>query len=156
MTSALETTEELTARVVTEFFDAYRRHDVVGMADLCSDNADFSYPPFEISGKQRVIHGDGKVHTIGRVIWTGLIHSFPDLTNDVTTLSANSNGDAIAEVLISGTQAATWGVIANKRQAYEVPHLFVFHVGRDGLIDDITGYWDNASLYRQLGHAEID
>lgn len=156
MTTVTDTTQHLATRVATEFFDAYRRHDVIAMADLCSDNAGFSYPPFEVAGKQRVIHGEGKVHTIGRVIWTGLIHAFPDLANHVTTLSASADGDVVAEVLLSGTQAATWGVIANKGQSYEVPHLFVLHVGQDGLIDDITGYWDNATLYRQLGHAEVD
>ena len=156
MTTVTDTRQDLAARVATEFFAAYRRHDVVAMADLCSDNAGFDYPAFEVAGKQRVIHGDGKVHTIGRVIWTGLIHAFPDLANDVTMLSATADGDVVAEVLLSGTQAATWGAIANRGQSFRVPHLFVLHVGPDGLIDDITGYWDNATLYRQLGHAEVD
>ena len=54
------------------------------MTDLCSDNADFSYVPFEVWGKQRVLRGDGKVKTVGKTIWTGLIASFPDLTNTST------------------------------------------------------------------------
>ena len=35
-------TAESAAGVVTEFFDRYRAHDVEGMTDLCSINADFS------------------------------------------------------------------------------------------------------------------
>jgi len=54
--------------VVTAFFDAYRAHDVERMVELCADNADFHYVPFEVWGKQRVIRGDGKVRTIGKVI----------------------------------------------------------------------------------------
>ena len=54
-------TAESAAGVVTEFFDRYRAHDVDGMTDLCSINADFSYVPVEIWGKQRVLRGDGKV-----------------------------------------------------------------------------------------------
>ncbi len=57
------------AAVVREFFDRYRAHEVHGMAELCSVNADFSYPPFEMWGKQRVVRGDGKVGTVGKAIW---------------------------------------------------------------------------------------
>jgi hypothetical protein len=33
--------------VVTAFFDAYREHNVERMVELCTDNADFHYVPFE-------------------------------------------------------------------------------------------------------------
>ncbi|HEX9497938.1 MAG TPA: hypothetical protein VF926_06035, partial [Mycobacterium sp.] len=52
------------AGVVIEFFDRYRAHDVHGMGELCAINADFSYPPFEVWGKQRVLRADGKVGTV--------------------------------------------------------------------------------------------
>jgi ketosteroid isomerase-like protein len=156
MSTTLDSTTHTAERVATAFFDAYRARDVVGMADLCTDNADFNYVPFEMWGKQRVIRGKGKVHTIGRPIWTGLVQAFPNLTNEVTSLSANADGDVVAEVLVSGTQATTWGVLANRGQAFQMPNLFVLHVGTDGLIDAVTTYWDNAALYRQLGHAEVD
>jgi len=144
------------AEIVTEFFAAYREHDVPAMADLCADNADFRYLPVEIWGKQRVVRGDGKVHGIGRVIWSGLITAFPDLSNEITSLSSAADGTVVAEVVLSGTQADPWGVIASRGQQYALPHLFVLHVNTDGLIDSVTAYWDNASFYRQLGHAEVD
>jgi len=150
------TLDKAPADTVTEFFAAYRRHDVAAMADLCSDNADFRYLPVEIWGKQRVVRGDGKVHGIGRAIWAGLITAFPDLTNEITSVSTAPDGTVVAEVVLSGTQAGPWGVISSKGQRYSLPHLFVLHVNADGLIDSITAYWDNASLYRQLGHAEVD
>jgi steroid delta-isomerase-like uncharacterized protein len=144
------------AQTVAEFFAAYREHDVSAMADLCADNAGFRYLPVEIWGKQRVVRGDGKVHGIGRVIWSGLITAFPDLSNEVTSLSTAQDGTVVAEVTLSGTQAGPWGVTASKGQHYTLPHLFVLHVNADGLIDSVTAYWDNASFYRQLGHAEVD
>ena len=156
MSALAESTQERTIRVATAFFDAYRRRDVAAMAALCDDDADFRYPGFEVWGKQRVVHGDGKVHTIGRVIWTGLVGAFPDLTNEVTSLRANDQGIAVAQVLVGGTQAASWGPVANPGKRYEVPHLFVLHVSPDALIDSIAAYWDNALMYRQLGHAEVD
>lgn len=151
-----QTMAKAPAETVTEFFAAYRDHDVHAMADLCADNADFRYLPVEIWGKQRVVRGDGKVHGIGRAIWSGLITAFPDLTNEVTSLSTAADGTVVAEVTLSGTQAGAWGVIAGRGQRYALPHLFVLHVGADGLIDSITAYWDNASFCRQLGHAEVD
>ena len=153
-------TQELTTRTPAEvaaaFFTAYRGRDVHAMADLCADNAGFHYLPVEIWGKQRVIRGDGKVHGIGRVMWSGLITAFPDLSNEITSLGTAPDGTVVAEVTLSGTQAAPWGVIASRGQQFTLPHLFVLHVNGDGLIDDITAYWDNASFYRQLGHAEVD
>ena len=116
--STLPRTAESAAGVVTEFFDRYRAHDVEGMTDLCAMNAAFSYPPVELWGKQRVLRGDGKVRTIGKPLWTGLI--------------------------------------APAGRHYREPHLFIFHVGPDLLIDSITAYWNDAGISQQLGHTEVD
>jgi len=144
------------ATVVREFFDRYRRHDVDGMTDLCSLNAEFSYVPFELWGKQRVLRGDGKVHTVGKTIWHGLIASFPDLTNTVHTLVANDDGDVVAEVDIGGTQQLPWAFVTPTWRRYDEPHLFIFRVSADSTIERITAYWDNAGINRQLGHNEVD
>ena len=144
------------SEVVTEFFDRYRAHDVEGMTDLCGINADFSYVPFEVWGKQRVLRGDGKVGTVGTPIWAGLINSFPAFSNTVHTMAANDEGDVVVEADLEGTQRLPWGLTAPAGRHYSEPHLFVFHVGGDLLIDSITAYWDNAGISRQLGHNEVD
>jgi ketosteroid isomerase-like protein len=149
-------TPETAAAVVTEFFDRYRHHDVEAMTDLCSLNADFFYVPFEIWGKQRVLRGDGKVRTVGKTLWRGLINAFPDLTNEVRSVSANDDGDVVVQVDIGGTQQLAWGFAAPTGRPYSEPHLFIFRVGEDGLIDSVTAYWDNAGISRQLGHNEVD
>ena len=149
-------TAESAAGVVTEFFDRYREHDVEGMTDLCSINADFSYVPVELWGKQRVVRGDGKVGTVGKPIWAGFINSFPDFSNTVHTMAANDEGDVVVEADLEGTQRLPWGLTAPAGRHYSEPHLFVFHVGGDLLIDSITAYWDNAGISRQLGHNEVD
>ena len=38
------------AAAVTAFFDAYRRHDVEAMVELCTENTDFEYVPFNQEG----------------------------------------------------------------------------------------------------------
>jgi ketosteroid isomerase-like protein len=149
-------TAEAAAGVVTEFFDRYRAHDIEGMTDLCAMNADFSYVPFELWGKQRVLRGDGKVRTIGKTLWTGLITSFPNLSNTVRTVTANDDGDVVAEVDIAGTQQLAWGYITPAGQHFCEPHLFIFHVGEDLLIDAVTAYWNDAGISQQLGHTEVD
>lgn len=157
--TALDTrsrTAESAGEVVTEFFTRYRAHDVEGMTDLCAINADFSYVPFEVWGKQRVLRGDGKVATIGKTLWTGLIASFPNLSNTVHSVTANDDGDVVAEVDIEGTQQLPWGLITPAGKHYSEPHLFVFGVGEDLLIDSITAYWNDAGISQQLGHNEVD
>jgi len=144
------------ASVVKSFFDAYREHDVERMADLCDDMAGYRSVPFELWRKQRVIRGDGKVSTIGKPLWTGLIEAFPDLTNEVTKIISGNDGRVAAEVLISGTQAKDWGSIKSRRRSFRSPHLFVFEVNDDEKIADITSYSDNASVRIQLGCVEID
>jgi len=144
------------AAVVTEFFDRYRAHDVHGMGDLCTINADFSYPPFEVWGKQRVLRADGKVGTVGKAIWAGLIQAFPNLTNVVHSVEANDEGDVVVQVDIGGTQQLPWGLVRPAGQSYSEPHLFIFKVNQDGLISSITAYWNNAGISQQLGHLEVD
>lgn len=144
------------AGVVEDFFDAYRNHDTLGMVELCTDTADFSYVPVEIWGKQRVIRGDGKVATLGRPMWEGLINSFPDLSNEVHSITASEDGQVAAVVSVGGTQEKPWGPIAPTGCKYWEPHVFIFDVNGDDKIESITAYWDNAGIYRQLGHMEVD
>jgi steroid delta-isomerase-like uncharacterized protein len=141
--------------VVTAFFDAYRDQDVEGMVELCTDNADFHYVPFELWGRQRVIRGDGKVRTIGNVIWTTLIDSFPDLTNTIMSITSDDQGNVAAEVMISGTQAKPFGMIGCQYLHYDLPHVFLFRVGTEGRIEEVTAYWDTADWQRQLGWLEV-
>ena len=142
--------------VVSAFFDAYRERDLTAMSDLCARTAEFRYLPVEVWGKQRVIRGDGKVHTVGKAMWAGLMTAFPDLSNEVISLSSSPDGTVLAEVVLSGTQASAWAQFSNRGQSFSLPHLFVMHVNDGGLIDSITAYWDNASFSRQLGYLEVD
>ena len=144
------------ASVVKSFFEAYREHDVERMVDLCDDMAVFRSVPFELWRKQRVIRGDGKVGTIGKILWTGLIEAFPDLSNEVTKITSGNDGYVAAEVVIGGTQAKDWGSIRSRGRNFRSPHLFLFHINEHEKIDNITSYSDNASVRVQLGCVEID
>ena len=148
--------EKIAEAAVTTFLVAYREHDVERMVDLCTEGATFRYVPFEVWGRQRVLHGEGTVRTVGKLIWTALIDAFPDLTNAVTSLRADACGNVAAEVSISGTQARAFGGIACTGQRYRLPHVFLFRVTGSGLIDDVVAYWDNVAWKMQLGCGEVD
>jgi len=83
-----------------------------------------------------------------------LTHS--DLANVVTSLRADGEGNVAAEVGIGGTQAKDFGNVASSGGHYQLPHLFLFSVTGDGLIDDIVAYWDDAGWKKQLGCVEVD
>lgn len=148
--------EKIAVAAVSAFFDAYRVHDVERMVELCTEGAGFRYVPFEVWGRQRVLHGEGMVRTVGKLIWTALINAFPDLTNTVTGLRADPEGNVAAEAVIGGTQVRAFGIMACAGGRYELPHLFLFRVSGDGLIEDIVAYWDNVAWKAQLGCLEVD
>ncbi|MCA1219949.1 nuclear transport factor 2 family protein [Streptomyces sp. 8L] len=147
---------KVAAESAARLFEAYRRHDIDAMTDLCTDTARFSYVPYEVWGKQRVLRGDGKVKTVGKTIWAGLVNSFPDLHNVVHTIDAGEDGDAVVSCDIGGRQQLAWGAAEARGGSFSEPHLFVLHVDEDGLIDSVRAYWDGAGINRQLGHLEVD
>jgi len=152
---SITSTETAGVQTVTAFIDAINRGDVVAMVELCSLNADFHYIPFEMWGKQRVVRADGKVRTIGRPLWQGRADAFPDLVYTVDRIT--DGGDHLAvEATVRGTQAATWGVMAARGGSYAGHHVLLISVDSDGLITNVREYWDNSSMFQQLGHLEVD
>jgi ketosteroid isomerase-like protein len=153
---ARSSTVESASAVVAEFFDRYRQHDIEGMASLCSTNADFHYVPIEFWGGHRVQRAQGKVQSIGKAIWHGMIASFPDLSVTIQTMTANEQGDVVVQAVVAGTQQRAWGIVASAGRHFVEPHLFILHVNRDQLVDSIRAYWNDASIAQQLGHGEVD
>jgi hypothetical protein len=138
------------------FFNAYRAHDIDQMVDLCDDMAAYRSVSFEVRRRQRVIRGDGKVRTIGKIVWAGLIDAFPDQTNEVINIISDNKGNVAAEVMIGGKQAKPWGDIESRGRSFWTPHLFIFHLNHCGKIDSIRSYSDNAAARVLLGSSEID
>lgn len=143
-------------QTVHQFFDAYRVHDVNGMAALCDFNADIDYVPFEIARRQRVVRGTGKIHGIGKTMWSALIDAFPDLSNKIEWIDSDRVGNVAVEVFIGGTQIKPFGTIPSKGLRYWVSHLFMFEVNPKGMITSISAVWDGATMNKQLGYAEVD
>ncbi|MEM8795820.1 MAG: nuclear transport factor 2 family protein [Pseudomonadota bacterium] len=136
------------ASVAAELFDLYRDQDVPGMIQLFKPQGTVEYVPFGLSGP---------VEEIGPGSWGVLIDSFPDLSNTVRSITGDETGrKAYVDVDISGTQAKEAFGVPSKGNAYTLRHLFLIETDEDGLVTNMTAFWDNVDWYRQLGKAEID
>jgi steroid delta-isomerase-like uncharacterized protein len=147
---------ETATKTVEDFFAAHKKRNVIAMADLCSPRASFDYIPFVQHDKSRRVTGTGYVNGVGRTIWGLGFRAFPDLTNKVNDVFADDEGNVVAEVTISGTQAAPYLTVAPSGKKFSERHLFRFHVDATGKIDDVTSFWDAGGINDQLGHAELD
>jgi steroid delta-isomerase-like uncharacterized protein len=129
-------------QVARTFFDAYDKHDVDAMLSLCSDEAQVRYVPM---GAQ----GTGPAAEVGKTIWSGLLDAFPDL-HVRPGLTFGDDRYVAAEVMIGGTQEKDFLDIPSQGRSYDLPHAFILEVD-DGMIAQVTAYWDNSDFYRQLG-----
>lgn len=152
----IEMVESPIASVVSRFFDAFQRHDVDEMVELCDWNADFNYPPLEFIGVQRQLKAIGKVRGVGKIVWSGMFHSFPNLSVTIEQISTNPEGFAAVEATLSGTQNAPWGMCDALGRSFSEDHLFLMQVGPDNRLTSLSAYWNDGSVCRQLGHYEVD
>ncbi|HEX3612126.1 MAG TPA: ester cyclase [Sporichthyaceae bacterium] len=143
-------------KTVEDFFAAHKKRSTIAMADLCTPRAKFDYVPFVQHDRTRRVSGTGYVNGVGRTVWGLGFRAFPDLTNKVNDIYADDDGNVVAEVTISGTQAAPYLTVAATGKKFSERHLFRFHVDAGGKIDDVTSFWDAGGINTQLGHDELD
>ena len=129
--------------IARSFFTAYSQHNVNRMIQAFSEDAEMRYPPL---GPQ----GEGRARELGKQIWSGLIDAFPDLHVTVKSMFGDERNVA-AEVLVGGTQSKDFHDIPNQGRHYEVPIAFFLRIDDKGRITEIAAYWDNISVYSQLG-----
>jgi ketosteroid isomerase-like protein len=143
----LEKTTMNHAQIVQAFFDAYTAHDVQAMLALCSPTATFRYVPF---GER----GIGSVYETAARLWQLYMDVFLDFSTKVMSMMEGKDGTIVCETLNSGTQARDVGNIKNKGRKMSAPHLYLFTFESKDSIEKITAFWDNDSIYAQLGHTE--
>lgn len=134
-------------KAIQQFFNAYTDHNVRAMLALCAESATFRYVPMGDAG-------EGLVREKAAPLWQSYMDAFPDFRTDVVAMMETTGGEVVCETLNGGTQANDVANIANKGGRLEVPHLFVFGFDENGLISKISAFWDNDTIYKQLGHTE--
>jgi hypothetical protein len=133
---------------VEAFFSAYRNHDIDGMLRNCNLNGQTNLVPLGDRGQ-------GTIKEVGGKLWSELINAFPDLSNEVTSIFADLDGHVSAEAIVGGTQQKDFDVVKNQGLHFQIEQSFIFQVGADGLIQKIDCYWDNATIYGQLGRTNL-
>lgn len=136
--------DNLAQHPAIRFLFAYQEQDIDGMLALC-------HPDGTVHFRSLGEHGRGRLHELGRDIWTSLVECFPDITNTVDAATRESDGRIRAQVLISGTQAKDFAGIASQGLRFSSDHVFIFRLDDTDRIADLQVEWDHADLARQLG-----
>ncbi len=129
------------------FFNAYTKHDTKEMLSYFTADATFEYVPYGDQGK-------GKIQESAAGVWNTFIDAFPDFKVDVKSVTETKDGMVVAETVQGGTQKKDVMGIANKGRAQYTPHVFFFTFDAAGKIKTLKAYWDNNTIYYQLGHTE--
>lgn len=145
----MKTITENREKIAKEFFNAYKNQDIKKAVSLASEEGTFRYIPLGENGIGKI---KGEKGTTWANIANALIASFPDLTNDVKSISIDNQGNAIVQVFIGGTQEKEILGIPSKGKYYNVEHLFILNINDEGLIEEITCYWDNWDWFQQIGY----
>ena len=135
-------------QVAQAFFEAYKNHDLNTAVSLATTEATFRYVPLGENGIGKINADEG---TTWKGIANALITAFPDLTNDVKSITVDNEGNAIVRVFIGGTQENDILGIPSKGKYYNTEHLFILNIDDTLKITDIICFWDNWDWFQQIG-----
>ncbi|GAA4274258.1 ester cyclase [Aquimarina gracilis] len=134
--------------VAASFFEAYKKHDLDTAVSYTTADATFRYVPLGENGV-------GKINAEKGTSWKGianaLITAFPDLSNDVKSITVDNEGNAVVRVFIGGTQENEILGIPSQGKYYNTEHLFILKINDNNKIEDITCFWDNWDWFQQIG-----
>lgn len=133
--------------VARSFFERIGAGDVKGAMELVAPDAGVRLVPLRRTGTMAVE---------GREYLEALVEAFPDLYLKIRSLFVGTDGTAVVEVTVEGTQAADFLGIVNQEKHMDLDQAWLLHVGDDGLIDRVAAYWCQAQLYRRLAVKRLD
>ena len=145
METAVKQEHQLSLKnVCVEFMFAYQQRNVTKMLSFCAPDGDIEFKPM----------GDadiGKIHELGKGLWTALIDCFPDIDNTLDAAVAEDANTVRCQVVIRGTQQKDFADVPNKGLRFDSDHIFIFHISPENKIDHIEVSWDHSDFKRQLG-----
>ncbi|MFT3749273.1 MAG: nuclear transport factor 2 family protein [Agriterribacter sp.] len=145
MTSAIKEQDTLSLKnACVNFIFAYQQKNVDKMLNFCDPDGTIYFKPLGDAGV-------GKIHELGKGIWTALIDCFPDIDNTLDAAVAEGEDSVCCRVVIRGTQEKDFGGIPNKGGHFDSDHIFIFRLNPDNKITDIQISWDHDDLKKQLG-----
>jgi ketosteroid isomerase-like protein len=135
------------AHVAETFFDRIGRRDIDGAFELVAPDA---------TARLQGVGVTGTMKHEGRAYFDGLARAFPDLYLRRRSLWVSTEGVAVVEITIEGTQADDFFDIVNIEKHMDLDQAWLLTIGDDLLIHDATGYWCELQLYRRLGVKRLD
>jgi steroid delta-isomerase-like uncharacterized protein len=129
-----------------EFWRAIGDRAVDAAFARVADDAEVTIPPAGILGTAA---------DDGREFFAATMAAFPDLLLTVKKSFTCSDGVAVTELRLEGTQAADYLGASNQEKRLDIDQAWLLRV-EDGVIRSITGYWDQNQLYRRLGVKRLD
>jgi hypothetical protein len=128
--------------ICVDFMSAYQDQDINRMLSLCEQDSTICFIPLGESGK-------GKIHILGKGLWSSLIDCFPDLTNTIHSISSEQ-GKIQCTVSIKGTQEKDFAGITTRGRSFDSEHIFVFELTNKSEIKHLEIQWDHQDFINQL------
>ncbi len=128
--------------ICVDFMKAYQDQDVAQMIALCDPQSTVWFKPLGNDGK-------GKIHELGKGLWSALIDSFPDIDNTVHSISVE-NENILCAVSIRGTQVKDFAGIVSKGCSFDSEHIFIFQLDDHQSIQYLEISWDHQDFVAQL------
>lgn len=133
--------------VARKFFDHMEAGEVEDIIGMTAPSAVVSLVPLSVSGCMA---------EAGTSYLRELARAFPDLLLRVRQLFVTTDNTAVAEITISGTQAADFLGVDNQEKPFDLDQAWLLAVTLEGLIGAVTAYWDQNQVYRRLGVQRLD
>lgn len=139
-----QTVLQVNKHICVEFMKAYQEQKVDKMISFCDPESTISFKPLGGNGK-------GKIHDLGKGLWSTLVECFPDIDNTVHSLVAE-DGKIKCTVSIRGTQSQDFAGIISKGGSFDSEHIFVFELDAGNKIKHLDIDWDHADFVKQLSN----
>lgn len=128
------------AMVVSHYIEAWNQADPQAVFDLFAHGGTYTDPsvPEGVSGPAL------------QALVSGFMSAFTDLTFELLEVIDSGEGLLAAQWLMLGIHTGPLGPHAATGRSVSLPGVDVFRV-YEGKLQSVEGYYDTASLYRQLG-----
>ncbi len=128
-----------------DFWDAIRAGDMDGAMELVSDDATIDLLPANVNGGKEEARG----------FFAATVTAFPDLLLTIKNHFIGTDGTAVTEMKMEGTQAADYLGVVNQEKHIDLDQVWMLGMS-DGRITSIRGFWDQNILYRRLAVKRLD
>ncbi len=127
------------------FWNAIRTGDVDAAMELVTEDATIDLHPAQVKG--------GKDEA--RRFFADTVTAFPDMLLTIKNHFTGTDGTAVTELKMEGTQAADYLGVVNQEKHIDLDQVWLLGTS-ENRIASIRGFWDQNILYRRLAVKRLD